>query len=61
LRATAPGVIASGRNAGRPSQVRYVLDERVAETARRRVLDLLDRHRLYPAIDLSGAAEPAAS
>jgi glycine hydroxymethyltransferase len=57
LHATAPGVIASGRNAGRPSQVRYVLDERVAETARRRVVDVLDRHPLYPEIDLSGMAD----
>ncbi len=61
LHATTPGVIASGRNAGRPSQVRYVLDERTSETARRRVIDLLDRHPLYPEIDLSGVAEPTAS
>ena len=61
LHATAPGVIASGRNAGRPSQVRYVLDEHVSEAARRRVIDLLDRHPLYPEIDLSGVAEPTVS
>jgi glycine hydroxymethyltransferase len=55
LQATAPGVIASGRNAGKPSLVRYLLDDRVRESARGRVADLLDRHPLYPEIDLSGS------
>jgi glycine hydroxymethyltransferase len=61
LQATAPGVIESGRNAGRPSLVQYRLHERVADAARARVADLLARHPLYPEIDLSGSeARPGA-
>ena len=54
LHATTPGVIASGKNAGKPSLVQYRLDERVAQAARERSADLLDRHPLYPGIDLAG-------
>jgi glycine hydroxymethyltransferase len=57
LHATAPGVIASGRNAGKPSLVQYRLDERVASAARARVADLLDGHPLYPEIDLASLGE----
>jgi glycine hydroxymethyltransferase len=54
LQATGPGVIESGRNAGKPSLVQFRLDERVATATRARVADLLARHPLYPEIDLSG-------
>jgi glycine hydroxymethyltransferase len=52
LRATAPGVVASGPNAGKPSQVHYRLDAAVADAARTRVRELLTRHPLYPELDL---------
>jgi glycine hydroxymethyltransferase len=50
--ATRPAAIASGPNAGRPSRVNFVLDDRTLERARARVQDLLGRFRLYPGIDL---------
>ena len=52
LRSTRPGVIASGDRRGLPSLVRYELDTGVTEAARTRVADLLDRHPLYPEIEL---------
>ena len=52
LRATSPGVVASGPNQGKPSQVQFRLDDSVAETGRARVADLLHRHPLYPDIEL---------
>jgi glycine hydroxymethyltransferase len=52
LHATSPGVVASGPNRGKPSQVRFRLDEATAGGARARVADLLARHPLYPEIEL---------
>jgi len=52
LHETAPGVIASGRNRGKPSLVQFRLDEQVAGQARSRVADLLTAHPLYPEIEL---------
>jgi glycine hydroxymethyltransferase len=52
LRATTPDVISSGANAGRPSLVKFRLDEPIATSARSRMHDLLERHPLYPEIEL---------
>ena len=52
LRATSPGVIASGANRGKPSLVNFRLEDAVATTARSRMMDLLERHPLYPEIEL---------
>ncbi len=52
LHATSPGVIASGPNTGKPSLVKFQLDDVTAHAARSRVTDLLERHPLYPDIDL---------
>jgi len=52
LRATTPDVITSGANRGKPSLVRFRLEEAIATSARSRMLDLLERHPLYPEIEL---------
>jgi glycine hydroxymethyltransferase len=52
LRATSPGVIETGPNQGKPSLVRFRLDDPTADAARSRVADLLARHPLYPEIEL---------
>jgi glycine hydroxymethyltransferase len=45
-------MIESGPNAGKPSQVRYRLDDLVRDEARERALALLERFPLYPSIQL---------
>lgn len=52
LRATSPDVIDSGANRGKPSLVKFQLEEPTAASARARVKDLLERHPLYPEIKL---------
>ena len=52
LHATSPGVIASGRNQGKPSLVRFQTVDAISTAARSRVMDLLERHPLYPEIEL---------
>ncbi len=52
LRATSRGVVAHGPNAGKPSQVQFVLDDAIADSARGRVRDLLTQYPLYPQLDL---------
>jgi glycine hydroxymethyltransferase len=52
LHATSSGVVASGPNRGKPSRVQFRLDEATADAARSRVADLLERHPLYPEIEL---------
>jgi len=52
LHATSQGVVASGPNAGGPSLVQFHLDDLTADSARSRVTDLLERHPLYPDIEL---------
>ncbi|HEX5566727.1 MAG TPA: glycine hydroxymethyltransferase [Streptomyces sp.] len=49
LTAAEPGTASDGRR----SRARYVLDEGVAGAVARRAADLLDKHPLYPGIDLS--------
>jgi hypothetical protein len=45
-------VIDSGTNRGKPSLVKFQSEETVAASARSRVKDLLERHPLYPGIEL---------
>src|SRR5437588_1003389 len=48
LASTAPTVIASGKQKGQRSQAKYQLDPGVADEARGRIQQILDRHPLYP-------------
>jgi glycine hydroxymethyltransferase len=52
LGATSAGVVASGPNMGKPSLVNFETADGVSNAARSRVADLLDRHPLYPDIEL---------
>jgi glycine hydroxymethyltransferase len=52
LSSTRSGTVAEGAQKGKPSRVRYELDASVVDQARSRVRDLLDRHPLYPELDL---------
>ena len=52
LGATSGGVVASGPNRGKPSSVNFETPDAVADAARSRVGDLLERHPLYPEIEL---------
>jgi glycine hydroxymethyltransferase len=52
LHATSPGVVSSGPNKGKPSLVNFRLEDALATSARSRVSDLLQRHPLYPEIEL---------
>jgi hypothetical protein len=45
-------VIDSGPNRGEPSLVKFRLEDAIASAARSRVEDLLERHPLYPEIEL---------
>lgn len=47
-----PADIATGKNAGQPSKVKYELASKVVEEARARVKSLLDAFPLYPELDL---------
>jgi glycine hydroxymethyltransferase len=50
---TKPGVVESGKNAGQPSKINYVLDEKAHQEAKARVKGLLDRYPVYPELDLA--------
>ncbi|MGM0444664.1 MAG: glycine hydroxymethyltransferase [Fibrobacterota bacterium] len=52
LKNTRPGVVASGKNAGKQSRIQYEIDPAVAEKGRTMVQELLDRFVLYPELDL---------
>jgi glycine hydroxymethyltransferase len=52
LAATEAETIAKGPNAGKKSQANYRLDEKVRQSAATRAAALLQRHRLYPEIEL---------
>ncbi len=49
---TQPRILTKGRNAGKPSKVKYEIANGIREEARRRVSDLLGRFVLYPQLDL---------
>ncbi len=50
---TVPAIIESGKNAGKPSKARYVLDDAVRTEAKARIKALLDRYPVYPELDLA--------
>lgn len=50
---TQPAMLKTGKNAGQPSKVKYVVADGVQEEANRRVKALLDRFVLYPELDLA--------
>jgi len=50
---TSPKTVEKGKNAGKPSKALYLIDEKVAATARSRVRDLLEQYPVYPEIDLA--------
>jgi glycine hydroxymethyltransferase len=52
LDATKPAAIASGPNAGKPSRVKYTLDDSALQKSRARVQELLGRFPLYPGVVL---------
>ena len=52
LAATKPRTLTKGKNAGKPSQVKFDTEAQATEGAKTRVADLLARHRLYPGIEL---------
>lgn len=49
---TKAGVVDSGKNAGQPSKINYVLDEKAHAEGKARVKALLDRFPVYPELDL---------
>ena len=49
---TTPTTIASGKQAGQTSRVKFDLDARIVADARQHIQRLLDRHPLYPELDL---------
>jgi glycine hydroxymethyltransferase len=50
---TKAGVVESGKNAGQPSKINYVLDEKAHQEGKARVKTLLDRFPVYPELDLA--------
>ena len=50
---TVPATIESGKNAGKPSKARYVLDDAVRTEAKARIKALLNRYPVYPELDLA--------
>jgi len=52
LAVTKPVTLTKGKNAGKNSQVKFQTDDKVLESARARVHDLIAKHPLYPGIEL---------
>lgn len=50
---TQPATIASGKNAGKLSKAKYILDEKAGVEAKTRIKTLLDKYPVYPEIDLA--------
>ena len=53
LENTKAGTIEKGKNAGKPSKVAIVIDDKTVEQAQNRVKDLLNKFVLYPELDLN--------
>ncbi|MFP4490002.1 MAG: glycine hydroxymethyltransferase [Spirochaetaceae bacterium] len=49
---TTPKILSTGKNAGKPSKVKYEIEPSVVEKAKKRVNDLLSRYPVYPELDL---------
>jgi len=52
LKNTKAGIVESGANAGKPSKIAYILDEKVKIEAKEKVKTLLNKFVLYPELDL---------
>jgi len=52
LSATTPAEITKGKNAGKPSKARYILEEEIKNKALSRIDALLKKFQLYPQLDL---------
>jgi glycine hydroxymethyltransferase len=50
---TKAGVVESGANAGKPSKIKFVLEEKAREEARKRVKALIEKFPVYPNLDLA--------
>jgi glycine hydroxymethyltransferase len=53
LTGSKPETITKGENAGKPSKAKYVIDPKVKDEAKSRVLALLSRYPVYPELDLA--------
>ncbi len=51
LKATTPKVLTSGKNAGKPSKVKYDIDAALQQQARKTVKGIVSRYPLYPELD----------
>jgi glycine hydroxymethyltransferase len=49
---TSPKTLTKGKNAGKPSKVKYEIEDSVVEQAKKRVGDLLAGYPVYPELDL---------
>jgi len=52
LDGTKAGVVAKGKNEGKPSKIAYILDEATKTSVQAEVKELLGRFTLYPTLDL---------
>ena len=52
LENTKPAVIEKGRNAGKKSRAKYILDLEIKQEARKTVSDILSEYPVYPELDL---------
>ncbi|MDR0305015.1 MAG: glycine hydroxymethyltransferase [Chitinispirillales bacterium] len=52
LRNTKAGVVEKGENAGKPSKISYIIDEKIKVEAKEKVKSLLAKFVLYPELDL---------
>ncbi len=50
---TVPAIIESGKNAGKPSKAKYVLDDAIRTAAKARIAALLAKYPVYPELDLA--------
>src|SRR5690554_176510 len=50
---TRPAIADTGKNAGKPSKAKYIIDENVQAAAGKRVQALLDNFPVYPQLDLA--------
>jgi glycine hydroxymethyltransferase len=52
LKNTKAGIVDKGANAGKPSKITYIIDEKVKADAKQKVETLLSKFVLYPELDL---------
>ncbi|MCL1947171.1 MAG: glycine hydroxymethyltransferase [Chitinivibrionia bacterium] len=52
LKNTKAGIVEKGENAGKPSKISYIIDEKIKVEAKEKVKTLLSKFTLYPELDL---------